>query len=70
MAGAATLAHLSIREFTGTTAQLARLIDVQSIILSYADATYLIGFLGVVCLPLVFLLRKPKPAARDISIGE
>jgi DHA2 family multidrug resistance protein len=70
LAGAATLAHLSIREFTGTTAQLARLIDVQSIILSYADATYLIGILGVVCLPLVFLLRKPKPAARDISIGE
>jgi DHA2 family multidrug resistance protein len=70
LAGAATLGNLNIREFAGTAGQLAHLIDTQSTILSYADATYLIGILGVVCLPLVFLLRKPKTAVRTVEINE
>jgi MFS transporter, DHA2 family, multidrug resistance protein len=70
LAGAATLGNLNIREFGGTAGQLAHLIDTQSIILSYADATYLIGILGVLCLPLVFLLRKPRQAPRIVEISE
>ncbi|HEV8019900.1 MAG TPA: DHA2 family efflux MFS transporter permease subunit [Candidatus Lustribacter sp.] len=59
IAAGATLGNLNVRDFAGTTAQLAHLIDVQSVVISYADATYLVGILCVVCLPLVFLLRRP-----------
>jgi MFS transporter, DHA2 family, multidrug resistance protein len=70
LAGAATLGNLNIRGFAGTAGQLAHLIDTQSIILSYADATYLIGILGVLCLPLVFLLRKPTKGPRIVDLSE
>jgi DHA2 family multidrug resistance protein len=68
--GAATLGSLQVRGFAGTAAQLARLIDTQSIVLSYADATYLIGLLAIICIPLVFLLRKPRSARRTVEISE
>jgi len=62
LAAGATLSNLNIRGFTGTTSQLAHLIDVQSIVISYADATYLVGILCVLCLPLVLLLRRRRTA--------
>jgi DHA2 family multidrug resistance protein len=55
-----TLGNLNVRDFAGSTAQLAHLVDVQSIVISYADATYLVGMLCVLCLPLVFLLRRRR----------
>ena len=70
LAGAATLANLNVRGFVGTTAQLAHLVDTQSIVLSYADATYLVGLLGVLCIPLVFLLRRPRSGRRTAEISE
>jgi MFS transporter, DHA2 family, multidrug resistance protein len=63
LSGVATLNNLSQRGFAATPAhlrQLANLIDAQSTVLSYADASYLIALLGVLCIPLVFLLRRPK----------
>jgi DHA2 family multidrug resistance protein len=55
-----TLGNLNVRDFAGSTAQLAHLVDVQSVVISYADATYLIGILCILCLPLVFLLRRRR----------
>jgi len=73
LAGAATLSNLSQRGFAATpenVRQLASVIGTQSTVLSYADASYLIALLGVVCIPLVFLLRKPKVAPRVVEISE
>jgi DHA2 family multidrug resistance protein len=70
LAGAATLANLNVRQFAGSPSQLAHLIDTQSTVLSYADATYLIGLLGVLCIPLVFLLRRPRGARRVADVSE
>ncbi|MDB5041657.1 MAG: drug resistance transporter, EmrB/QacA subfamily, partial [Candidatus Eremiobacteraeota bacterium] len=73
LAGAATLGGLSDRGYAAGPAQitqLAHLIDTQSTVLSYADASYLIALLGVVCIPLVFLLRRPKTARRTAEISE
>jgi DHA2 family multidrug resistance protein len=58
LASAVTVHDLGMRNFSGSIVQLAHLADVQSIVLSYADATYLVGLLGLLCLPLVFLLRR------------
>jgi hypothetical protein len=33
-------------------------------VITFADATYLIGILCVLCLPLVFLLRRPRAVRR------
>jgi DHA2 family multidrug resistance protein len=70
LAATATLGNPNIRDFAGTTAQLAHLIDVQSIVISYADATYLVGILAVLCLSLVFLLRRPRATGRPVEITE
>jgi DHA2 family multidrug resistance protein len=70
LAGAATLGNPNVREFAGTTTQLSRLIDTQSTVLSYADATYLIGLLAVLCIPLVLLLRRPRAARQAVEINE
>jgi DHA2 family multidrug resistance protein len=70
LAGTATLSNLNVRGFLGTTAQLANLITTQSTVLSYADATYFIGILSVLCIPLVLLLRRPKTVARAVEIAE
>ncbi len=72
LGGAATIANLNVRAFgSGHLAQLAQIIDTQSTVLSYADATYLIGILAVLCIPLVFLLRRPRSARRQtVEISE
>ena len=48
----------------------AHLVDAQSTVLSYADASYLIAVLGVLCIPLVLLLRKPRAARAPAEIAE
>lgn len=73
LAGAATLGNPAVHGLAGTMAgiaQLAHLIDVQSTVLSYADATYVTGLLAVACIPLVFLLKRPRSARRPAELGE
>jgi hypothetical protein len=43
-------------------AQLAKIINGQAAILSYADATLAIAVMCIACVPLVFLMRKPGVA--------
>jgi MFS transporter, DHA2 family, multidrug resistance protein len=73
LAATETFGNLSHRGLTAApaqVAQLAHLVDVQSTVLSYADASYLIAVLGVLCIPLVLLLRKPRAARRPAEITE
>jgi DHA2 family multidrug resistance protein len=63
-----TLANLNVRAFAGTLAQLERIVAGQSTILAYADATYLIGALCIVAIPLVFLLRRPRAARAPAEV--
>jgi DHA2 family multidrug resistance protein len=73
LAGSATLRGLHDRGFSTAPAQipqLAHLVDTQSTVLSYADAAYLIALLGVLCIPLVFLLRRPRAVRRTAEIAE
>ena len=61
---------MNVQHFAGTRGQLAGLIYTQSAVLSYADATFLIGVLCILSIPLVFLLKKPRKAHRPVEIGE
>jgi DHA2 family multidrug resistance protein len=73
LGGAATLSNLNVRGFVATTGhviQLAHLLGTQSTVLSYADATYLIGALALLCIPLVFLLRRAEALHRTVEISE
>jgi MFS transporter, DHA2 family, multidrug resistance protein len=73
LSGAATLGGLNDRGFAAgpvQITQLAHLIDTQSTVLSYADASYLIALLGVLCIPLVFLLRRARVSRPTAEIGE
>jgi MFS transporter, DHA2 family, multidrug resistance protein len=66
LAGTATLHNVTVRDLATTPdrlAQFAHLVGTQSSVLSYADATYLIGALAVLSLPLVFLLKKARRSA-------
>jgi MFS transporter, DHA2 family, multidrug resistance protein len=60
LTGRLTLAEPSVRAFLHlhSLAQLGRLVYGQSVILSYADATWAIGFLALICIPLILLMRK------------
>jgi len=53
----------------GTLAQLARQIDVQALILSYADATLAIAVVCILCAPLIFFMRKPKKPSGPVEVG-
>jgi DHA2 family multidrug resistance protein len=70
LSAAATLGNLNVQHFAGSIAQLSTLINTQSVVLSYADATYLIGLLGVLSIPLVFLLKKPRQSNQPAEIAE
>jgi DHA2 family multidrug resistance protein len=62
-----TLASPEVRRFLSrdTVAQLSGIVNDQAAILSYADATLVIALISIVCVPLVLLMGKRKPAARD-----
>ena len=70
LSASATLANLNARHFMGSLAQLSALIGTQSTVLSYADATFVIGVLCVLSIPLVFLLKKPRQSNRPVEIAE
>ena len=43
--------------------QLAAQIDVQAAAMTFADAFWVLGVMLAVCLPLVLLIRSPRPGA-------
>jgi MFS transporter, DHA2 family, multidrug resistance protein len=62
----ATLQSTAVQQFLGHGGglqQLAGIVGREAAILAYADATWVIGAVAVVCAPLVFLMRAPKRAA-------
>ncbi len=66
-----TLANPQIRGFLshGSVAQLSGLVNLQSTIVSYADATFVIAVVALAFTPLVLLMRKPKAPHGPIEIG-
>jgi DHA2 family multidrug resistance protein len=64
-----TLARPEVRMFMrhGTVAELAGLVNDQAAISAYADATLAIALISIVCVPLVFLMRKRRPATARIE---
>jgi DHA2 family multidrug resistance protein len=58
----------------GTLAQLAQMAYAQSAIVSFSDVNYAIALLSVLCIPLIFLMRRRKvaragPVHVDIEMG-
>jgi MFS transporter, DHA2 family, multidrug resistance protein len=45
----------------GTLAQLSEIVRTQSEVLAYADATYVMAMIALLCSPLVLLMRRPRP---------
>jgi DHA2 family multidrug resistance protein len=62
-----TLARPEVRTFLshGTVAQLSGIVNDQAAIFAYADATLVIAFISIACVPLVLLMRKRRPEGRD-----
>ena len=66
-----------MRQFLATHSPLtlANLAYTQSTILSYADASMAIGTVAIVCLPLIFLMRRrrqtgaPPKVEIDLEMG-
>jgi DHA2 family multidrug resistance protein len=52
-------------------AQLSALVQGQSLVLSYADASLLVGASSLVCIPLILLMRRRSaaPSLAEIEIG-
>ena len=51
-------------------ASLAEIMYGQSTILSFADATFAIAVVSILCIPLIFLMRKPKHEGPiEIDVG-
>jgi DHA2 family multidrug resistance protein len=71
LGGAATLSNPAVEEFLqrGSVAQLSRIVNGQAAIEAYADATFAVAFVAAICLPLIFLMRKPKAAGGPAQIG-
>lgn len=66
-----TLARPEVRHFLehGTIGGLARAVDLQALILSYADATLAIAVVCAVSAPLIFFMRKPKRPPGPVEVG-
>jgi DHA2 family multidrug resistance protein len=71
LAGNVTAANVAVTQFLlhNTLGRLAFLVRVQAQILSYADATVAIAIMTILCVPLVFFMRKPKPTATPVEVG-
>jgi DHA2 family multidrug resistance protein len=64
LAGGATLHNAQVRDVAAhhQLAGLYQIIVQQASTMSFADASYLVGFAGFFCIPLVFLLERRKRA--------
>jgi MFS transporter, DHA2 family, multidrug resistance protein len=75
--GALTGGNFTVQQFLAAHSlpELANLAYTQSTILSYADASMAIGTVAIVCIPLIFLMRRrrqagPPPKVEiDIEMG-
>jgi hypothetical protein len=47
----------------GTHVELAGIVDTQAAVLAYADATFVMAVLALLCTPLVLFMRKPRATA-------
>jgi DHA2 family multidrug resistance protein len=63
--GAQTLGNENVQAFlrTNPLTALAKIVNGQALILAYADATFAIAVVAFLGIPLVFIMRKAKPAA-------
>jgi DHA2 family multidrug resistance protein len=71
LGGAATLSRPPIVQFLqhSTLQELAQLVGTQALVLAYADATWVMMLIAIVCTPLVLLMRKPKARQAPVEIG-
>ncbi len=72
LAGSVTQSNPAISQYLsggGSVGGLSGLVNLQSAIISYQDATLFIAFIALIFTPLVFLMRKPKAPAGPIEIG-
>jgi MFS transporter, DHA2 family, multidrug resistance protein len=63
LAGYENVAALPVQQFLshgGTLAQLSQIVGSQSAVLAYADATYVLALLALLCAPLVLIMRRPQ----------
>jgi DHA2 family multidrug resistance protein len=69
LGGTETLSRPVVRIFLqhGTAVQLAQLVNEQAAIFAYADATLAIAAVSIVCIPLVFLMRKRRAPVHRVS---
>jgi DHA2 family multidrug resistance protein len=67
--GTATLANGNVQDFLRAhpLTELSGLVNGQALILAYADATFAITIVAFLGVPLVFLMRKAKPAASSTA---
>jgi DHA2 family multidrug resistance protein len=70
LSAATTLSNLNLHRFTGSLAQVGALINLQSTVLSYADATFLISAVAILSIPLVLLIKKPKRSNQPAELAE
>jgi MFS transporter, DHA2 family, multidrug resistance protein len=70
LSAAATLGNVNVQHFVGSIGQLAALVYTQSTVLSYADATFMVSAIGLLSIPLVFLIRRPKRSNQPVEIAE
>jgi hypothetical protein len=47
----------------GTLPQLTQVVNTQALVLAFADVNYALMGIALLCIPLVFLMRKPKASA-------
>jgi DHA2 family multidrug resistance protein len=71
LGASANLASGPVQAFLqfGTVARLARIVNLQAEISSYADVTLAIAIVCLVCTPLVLFMRKPKKMAGPVEVG-
>jgi DHA2 family multidrug resistance protein len=65
----ATLSNVNVQSFLRTQPlrELAGLVNGQALILAYTDATFAIAIVALLGVPLVFLMRKAKPAVSSAA---
>jgi DHA2 family multidrug resistance protein len=70
LGASANLSRPEVQNFLshGTVGQLSGLVNDQAAILSYADATLVIALISIVCVPLVLLMRKRRPAVGTATV--
>jgi hypothetical protein len=66
----ATLSNPVVSQFlkSHSAVALSSVVNGQALVLSYADATYAIAFVCAICLPLIFLMRKPKVPKGPVEV--